>query len=168
MISTYQTPKRSKIAPAVRGRILLACEDILIAGELAAVFGRANLRSERAMDFKSACKLLKSGRFQVAFATPGVPGGSWEKLMDFARDTGQAVLFVIVARSFDLSDWGNCLKKGAFDVLDSISEISKAGEVAMQAFSAAHASVGQVSAQRKSVELHDLSAFNAKYPEITT
>jgi DNA-binding NtrC family response regulator len=168
MISTYQSPLGSKAAPAVRGRILIACEDESIAHELVAVFKQANRGSEQAMNFKTACKLLKSGRFQVVFATPGIPGGCWEKLMDFVRYAGQPVPFVIVARSFDLSDWGNCLHNGAFEVLDSISEISKAGEVAMQAFSAAHASVGQVSAQRKSVELHDLSAFNAKYPEITT
>jgi DNA-binding NtrC family response regulator len=168
MISTYQSPIGSKAATAIRGRILIACEDEPIAGELVAVLKQASLRSERAIDFEAACKLLKSGKFQVVFATPGFPGGSWEKLMNFARGTGQGVAFVIVARSFDLGDWGNCLKNGAFEVLDSISEISRASEVARQAFSAEVASMGKDSERREIVDLHDLSPFNAKFPEITT
>jgi DNA-binding NtrC family response regulator len=141
---------------------LIVCEDGQIADELLEVLKKADLRSELAMDFRSACKLLKTGNFQVVFTTPGVPGGSWEKLMEFVRGNGETISFVIVARSFDLSDWANCLKNGAFEVLDSMSEISRAGEVAVKAFSATWAIAGQKSTQR---ELVDTSAlFRAKMP----
>jgi DNA-binding NtrC family response regulator len=165
MINTYRSPTRSKTESPFKGRVLIACEDGRVADELVKILKTTNLRSERARDFTSACKSLKTGKFQVVFATPGVPGGSWEKLVDFAHGNGQAPSFVIVARSFDLRDWANCLKNGAFEVLDSISEIARAGEVAMQAFSAAFAVARQGSAQQEIVELHDLSPFNDKYPE---
>jgi DNA-binding NtrC family response regulator len=157
MVSTYQSPLRSKAPSASKGRILIACEDGQVAEELVEVLRRANLKSERAMDFTSACKLLKTGKFQVIFTTPGVPGGTWEKLMEFGRGSGKDLSFVVVARSFDLSDWANCLKNGAFEVLDSISEISSAGEVAMNAFLAAKAIAGRKSTRRVVVELPDLS-----------
>jgi DNA-binding NtrC family response regulator len=152
MISTYQIPLRSNAPSASKGRILIACENGQIADELAEVLKRAKLRSEQAVDFTSACKLLKTGKFQVVFTTPGIPGGSWEKLMEFGRGSGKTLSFVIVARSFDLSDWAECLKNGAFEVIDSISEISGAGEVAVNASSAARAIAGQESTRREIVE----------------
>ena len=170
MISTLQSPIRSKpvsrSTPKFKGRVLIVSEDGQVADELLTVLKRANLRSERARDFTSACKLLKTGKFQVIFATPRIPGGSWEKLRAFVESRGQALSFVIVARSYDLSDWGNCLKNGAFEVLDSISEISRAGDVAMQAFTAEWTIAKQESAQPELLQMHDLAAFSAQYPEV--
>ncbi len=168
MISTCQSPTGAKTGSTFQGRVLIACGDGQVADELVEILKTTNLRSERAMDFKSACKLLKTRKFRVVFATPDVRGGPWEKLMDFARSSGQALSFVIVARSFDMSDWANCLRNGAFEVLDSASEISRAGEVAMQALSAAFAVARQESARPETVELHELTPFRAKYPEVAT
>ncbi|HTC62004.1 MAG TPA: hypothetical protein VK709_04120 [Candidatus Saccharimonadales bacterium] len=170
MISTYQSPTRSKPTSTfkAKGRVLIACEDSQAADELVAILKKANLRPEWAKDFTSACKLLKTGKFHVVFATPRVSGDSWQKLMDFARGRGQALSFVIVARSFDLSDWASCLKYGAFEVLDSISEISRVGDVATQALSAAWALAGQASERHEIMELHDLTPFNAECPEVAT
>jgi DNA-binding NtrC family response regulator len=170
MISTCQSPSRSKTAPTFKnkGRVLIACEDGEVGDGLVEVLKTKNLKAERAVDFTSACKLLKTGKFQVVFATPRVPGGSWEKLLDFAHSKAQALAFVIVARSFDLSDWGNCLKNGAFEVLDSVSEISRAGEVAMQAISAAWATAGHEATLPGMLELHDLSPFSANCSKVET
>jgi DNA-binding NtrC family response regulator len=172
MMSTCESPTRSKpvarFTPTFKGRVLIACEDVQVADELVEVLKSTHLRLERAVNFTSACKLLKTGKFQVVFATPRIPGGSWKKLMDFAYSRGQTVSFVVVARSFDLSDWANCLKNGAFEVLDLVRELSRASDVAMQAFSAAWAIAGLESRRPEILELHDFSPFRAKYPEVAT
>ena len=172
MISTYRSPIRSRSASTLTSTskplVMIACEDGQVAEDLVAVVKRANLRSVWAKDLTSACKLLKTGTFQVIFATPRVSGDSWQRLMDFALSRSQTPSFVIVARSFDLSDWANCLKNGAFEVLDSISEISRAGEVATQALSAARTLAGQEFTQQEIPELHDFKPFRAQYPEAAT
>jgi DNA-binding NtrC family response regulator len=151
---------------STKGRILIVCDDPQVSEELLIALKSANLRPERAADFTSACKLLKSGKFQVVFATPRVPGGSWDKLMNFARSRYQALPFVVVARSFDMSDWANCLKNGAFEVLDSVNEISKAAEIATQAVSASWKIAEHEPIPQAIVKLHDLSAIGVKHPEV--
>jgi len=44
---------------------------------------------------------------------------------------------VLLARDFDLHQWAEALKDGAFDVLDVLYELPKAAEVATGAFRAA-------------------------------
>jgi DNA-binding NtrC family response regulator len=170
MISTFQSPNSSKTASTFKNktRVLIACEDGEVGDGLVEVLKTTSLKAERAVDFTSACKLLKTGKFQVVFATPRVSGGSWEKLLDFAHSKAQALSFVIVARSFDLNDWGNCLKNGAFEVLDSACEISRAGEVAMHAISATWAMAGHESTQPGILELNDLSTFSSNCSKAET
>ncbi len=116
-----------------RSRVLIACDDDLLAGELQITLHSAGLKSARTTSVRTARKHVGSGNFLVVFTVPILPDGSWPNLLEFARSRNLAPAFVVIARSFDLHEWGESFRNGAFDVLDALSEIPKAPEVASQA-----------------------------------
>ncbi len=121
--------------PVQKRRVLIAHDDHSIARKLGYIFRTAHLNSERVKTVRAACESLQSGRFQVVFAAPALCDGAWHQISDFAKGCKLAPPIVVVARAFDLQDWGESLKRGAFDVLDILNEIPKAAEMARQAFS---------------------------------
>jgi hypothetical protein len=64
--------------------------------------------------------------------------GSWKRLADLANYTDLPFVVVLVATNFDLRTWVGALEDGAFDVLDALDELPKAGETARRALWAAY------------------------------
>ena len=166
MMTALQTAKDAQSPSPFGGRILIACYDRSTAERLQAIFNVADLTSDCAKDFKGACNLLKSGDFQLVSATSKMADSAWRILMDISPANCPMPYFVVIACSFDLGDWADCLKYGAFDVLDSIGELARAAEVALNAFSLAFVNVVPRSEEMNLLERHDISGFRDNCPEI--
>jgi DNA-binding NtrC family response regulator len=110
--------------------ILVACDEDAVAERLRMIFRSSNFKSERTKTIKATCRSLISGRFQVVFTAPRLSDGAWQQLFEFSRRRELGLSVVVMARTFDMHDWGDSLKCGAFDVLDILEEIPKAAEVA--------------------------------------
>jgi len=74
----------------------------------------------------------------VVFCSPFLPDGSWKRLIDVANHFGLNFEVILVARTFDLSQWAEALQVGAFDVLDVLCDLPKAAEAAKRAFGTAY------------------------------
>jgi DNA-binding NtrC family response regulator len=119
-------------------RILIACEDQSTTERLKNIFREAGLISESTRSMTEACRSAKSGRFQVVVSTPTLSDGSWERLIGIAHHFDLGFEVVLWARNFDLMEWSEALKEGAFDVLDATRELPKAAEVIKRALWAAY------------------------------
>ena len=86
----------------------------------------------------AGCEAAKSGRFQVIVSTPLLRDGSWKRLTDIANHYDLGFEVVLWARNFDLAEWVEALKDGAFDVLDAMCEPPKALEATRRALWAAY------------------------------
>jgi DNA-binding NtrC family response regulator len=129
----------STIAKVPEGvRILIACEDQSTTERLNSIFREAGLISESVRSMTEACGSAKSGQFQVVVSTPTLSDGSWLRLIGIARHFDLAFEVVLWARNFDLLEWSEALKDGAFDVLDATRELPKAAEVIKRALWAAY------------------------------
>jgi len=67
----------------------------------------------------------KSGAFQVVVATPILSDGSWRRLIDVANHYNSEFVVILLARTFDLREWAEALRDGAFDVLDALNDLPK-------------------------------------------
>ena len=134
--------RQSIASPVMRipdgARILVACEDQLTMEQLNRVLRGAGLISESVRTMAEACSSAKSGRFQVVVSTPTLHDGSWERLIDMARYFDLGFEIVLLARNFDLMEWAEALKKGAFDVLNIPRELPKVAEAIKRALWAAY------------------------------
>jgi DNA-binding NtrC family response regulator len=142
-----QTPKASdKIGPSPElklrvpagARILIVCEDNSDTERLKDVLREEGFASEWVKSITAGCEAAKSGRFQVVVSTPLLRDGSWRRLTDIAYHYNLGFEVVLWARNFDLPDWGEALKEGAFDVLDAMCEQPKAVEATKRALWAAY------------------------------
>src|ERR1700730_18410864 len=106
--------------------------------ELKVVFRKAGLTSEVATTMTAGCESAISGRFQVLFSSPLLADGSWRRLIDFADHHALNFEVILLARTFDLNQWGEALQVGAFDVLDVLCDLPKAAETARRALGAHH------------------------------
>jgi len=118
-------------------RILIVCDDDPITECLKTVFREAGFSWKTAKNMTEGCESAKSGRFQLVVCPPLLSDGSWRRLIEVADHYDLSFEVVLLARNFDLNEWAQALKDGAFDVLDVISELPKAAEVATGAFRAA-------------------------------
>src|SRR6266446_135214 len=98
----------------------------------------AGFVSECARSITEGCEAAKSGRFQVVVSTPRMWDGTWRRLIDIANHYDLRFEVVLWARSFDLLEWTEALKDGAFDVLDAMCEQPKAVESTKRALWAAY------------------------------
>src|SRR5712691_11076443 len=64
--------------------------------------------------------------------------GSWRRLTDIANHYDLGFEVVLWARNFDLPDWAEALKEGAYDVLDAMCEQPRAVEATKRALWAAY------------------------------
>ena len=119
-------------------RILIVCDDNSDTDRLKGVLGEAGFVSEWARSITEGCEAAKSGRFQVVVSTPRMWDGSWRRLTDIANHYDLGFEVVLWARSFDLLEWTEALKEGAFDVLDAMCEQPKAVEATKRALWAAY------------------------------
>jgi DNA-binding NtrC family response regulator len=119
-------------------RLLVVTDDDSYVEQLIIIFKKAGFASEIARNVTDACDAAKSGRFQVVVTVPSMRDGSWQRLVDVAYHYDLRLEIILLARSFDLTEWAGALNDGAFDVLDVLHELPKAGKVATAAFWAAY------------------------------
>lgn len=123
------------VARSPEPQILIACDDDTVAGQLQTILRAARIESVCTKSIVTACYFAQCGRFPVIFTLPSLSDGSWRQIIDVCKYSRPAPAVVVVARSFDINEWGESLTYGAFDVLDSLQEIPRAAEVASRAFS---------------------------------
>jgi DNA-binding NtrC family response regulator len=119
-------------------RILIVCDDDSDTERLKTILREAGFVSEWAKCMTAGCEAAKSGRFQVIVSTPLLRDGSWRRLTDIANHYDLGFEVVLWARNFDLAEWVEALKDGAFDVLDAMCEPPKALETTRRALWAAY------------------------------
>jgi DNA-binding NtrC family response regulator len=119
-------------------RILIVCDDNSDSDRLKTVLQEAGFVSEHAKSITAGCEASKSGRFQVVVSTPLLRDGSWKRLTDIANHYDLGFEVVLWARNFDLAEWAEAMKDGAFDVLDVMCEAPKAVETSRRALWAAY------------------------------
>src|SRR3989442_13836116 len=128
ILETIDEPKShvgltSKVHP--QARILIVCDDDsdAEAERLKIIFREAGFISERARSMTVASESAKSGRFQVVVSTPILSDGSWRRLIDVANHYNSDFVIILLARTFDLREWAEALKDGAFDEMITKSEL---------------------------------------------
>ena len=138
--TTGESKTRSRLTLKVPdgARILIVCEDDSDTERLKTILQKAGFVSECARGITAGCDAAKSGRFQVVVSTPLLRDGSWRRLIDIANHYDLGFEVVLWARSFDLLEWTEALKDGAFDVLDAMCEQPKAVESTKRALWAAY------------------------------
>src|SRR6266436_5630223 len=119
-------------------RILIVCDDDSDTEWLKTVLLEAGLVSECARSITAGCEAARSGRFQAVVSTPLLSDGSWRRLIDISNHYDLGFEVVLWARTFDLAEWGEALKEGAFDVLDALCEVPRAVEAIKTALWAAY------------------------------
>jgi DNA-binding NtrC family response regulator len=118
-------------------RILMICDDPSITLPLTNVLLKAGFIVERVSNLAEGCESAKSGRFQVVVTAPLPKEGSWKRLIEISNHPEHAFAIVLLANNFDLYQWAEALKDGAFDVLDPFYGLPRAAEAARRAFWAA-------------------------------
>src|SRR2546421_11832485 len=119
-------------------RILIVCDDDSDTDRPKAVLQEVGFVSECAKSLSGGCEAAKSGRFQVVVSTPLLRDGSWRRFTDIANHYDLGFEVILWARTFDLAEWGEALKEGAFDVLDAVCELPRAVEAIKTALWAAY------------------------------
>jgi DNA-binding NtrC family response regulator len=122
-------------APAA-SRILIVSENDLDAAGLRTILDDAGLASETAGTITAACERAKSGEFQVIFSSCRMEDGSWRRLIDLAHHYDLNFEVILLARTICDIEWAEALQLGAFDVLDAVSDLSRAAAVARSAVGA--------------------------------
>ena len=128
--TTGESKTRSRLTLKVPdgARLLIVCDDDSDRERLKTTLQEAGFVSEAAKSITAGCEAAKSGRFQVVVSTPLLRDGSWRRLADIANHYGLGFEVVLWARNFDLAEWVEALKEGAFDVLDALCELPRAVE----------------------------------------
>ena len=119
-------------------RVLIVSENDSDTERLKTAFREAGLASESANSITAGCEAAKSGRFQVVFSTPHLADGSWMRLIDVAQLYDLSFELVLLAQTFELTQWAEALQVGAFDVLDMLCDLPKAPEAAKRALGTAY------------------------------
>src|SRR6266478_5466918 len=114
-------------------RILIVCDDDSDTEWLNTILRKAGLASECAKSITAGCEAAKSGRFQVVVSKPQLSDGSWRRLIDISNHYDLGFEVVLWTRNFDLPDWAEAMKDGAFDVLDARGERPNTIEAALWA-----------------------------------
>jgi len=117
---------------------MIVSDDNSDTDRLKGILREAGFVSEWARSITEGCEAAKSGRFQVVVSAPRMWDGSWRRLADIANHYDLGFEVVLWARSFDLLEWTEALKEGAFDVLDAMCEQPKAVESTKRALWAAY------------------------------
>ncbi len=138
--STGESKTRSRLTLKVPdgARILIVCEDDSDTEELKTILQKAGFVSECAKSITAGCEAARSGRFQAVVSTPLLRDGSWRRLIDIANHYDLGFEVILWARTFDLAEWVEALKEGAFEVLDAVRELPRAVEAIKTALSAAY------------------------------
>ena len=125
IIGESKTRSRLTLKVPDGARILIVCEDDSETERLKTTLQEAGFVSEGAKSITAGCEAAKSGQFQVVVSTPLLSDGSWRRLTDIANHYDLGFEVVLWARNFDLAEWVEALKEGAFDVLDALCELPR-------------------------------------------
>jgi hypothetical protein len=87
---------------------------------------------------KAGCDLARSGRFQVVITGPAVGDGSWEQLADIDSHNYPGFVVILLADGFERENPERLQDQGAFEILDTIHDLSRVGEIARRALWAAY------------------------------
>ncbi len=128
MIGESKTRSGSTLKVPDGARILIVCDDDSGTERLKTILQKAGIVSECTRSITAGCEAAKSGRFQVVVSTPLLRDGSWRRLTDIANHYDLGFEVVLWARNFDLAEWVEAIKEGAFDVLDALCELPRAVE----------------------------------------
>jgi DNA-binding NtrC family response regulator len=109
-------------------RFLIVSDDNSDTDRLKSILQEEGFVWEWVRNISEGCEAAKSGRFQVVISTPRMRDGSWRRLIDISSHYNLGFEVVLWARSFDLLEWTEALKEGAFDVLDAMCEQPRAVE----------------------------------------
>ena len=134
-ISTFAN---SRLKVPDEARILIVSDDDFLTERVNIVLREAGFISERAKSITLGCESARSGRFQVVITTPRLGDGSWRRLVDIASHYDLGFVVILLASTFDFSEWVEALENGAFDVLDVLHELPKAAEATKRALWAAY------------------------------
>jgi DNA-binding NtrC family response regulator len=126
------------VARVPEGSRLLIVDDDPNTAQLEAALGRVGIESKTVKSMTEACECARSGCFQAVLCKPLLSDGSWRRLVDIANHYDLGFEVVLVTRYCDLTAWAKTLNEGAFDVLDSLLNRSRAAEVATRALWAAY------------------------------
>jgi DNA-binding NtrC family response regulator len=137
-IDNNMTPLGSPLEIPDGARILIVCDDNSETDRLKTILQEEGFVWEWAKSITEGCEAAKSGRFQVVVSTPRMRDGSWGRLADIANHNDLGFEVVLWARTFDLLEWTEALKEGAFDILDAMCEQPKAVEATKRALWAAY------------------------------
>lgn len=116
-----------------RARILIVCNNEVDTDGLRTVLRDSGLACESARTITAACERARSGGFQVIFSSPYLEDGSWRRLIDLAHYHDLSFEVILLARTFSDKEWAEALQEGAFDLLDVLSDLARAAEVARSA-----------------------------------
>ena len=119
-------------------QVLIVCDDNSDADQLKEVLQKAGFASACAKSITAGCDAARSGQFQVVVSTPLLKDGSWRRLTDIARHYDLSFEVVLWARNFDLTEWAQAMKDGAFDVLDAVCKPPEVVEATKRALWAAY------------------------------
>jgi len=119
-----------------RASIFIVCNNEADAERLRTVLNEAGLPSRSARTITEACECARSGGIQVVFSSPYLEDGSWRRLVDLAHYYDLGFEVILLARTFSDKEWAEALQEGAFDVLDVLSDLARAAEVARSAVGA--------------------------------
>ena len=138
--TTVETEPSAGLTLRIPGetRILIVNDDNSETERLKTLFAGVGFMSETATGITDACEAAKSGRFQVVVSVPLLSDGSWRRLIDIANRHDLGFEVVLLARTFDLSQWAEALEDGAFDVLDVVHGLPKAAQTVKGALWAAY------------------------------
>lgn len=134
--NTISGSRRSVILPE-EARILIVSDDASITVPLTNAFRIAGLVVDCVTSLAEGCEFARSGRFQVVFTALSPGNRSWKRLVEISRRYSLGFMVVLLARNFDVYQWAEALKDGAFDVLDPFYELPRAAEAAKRALWAA-------------------------------
>jgi DNA-binding NtrC family response regulator len=127
-----------KLRVPEEARILIVSDDDSVMARLKSVLQEARIIPEAARSITAGCDLAKSGRFQAVISQPSLSDGSWARLVDVAHHFDLGFEVVLLASTFDLMQWAEALRDGAFDVLDSLYDLPRAAETLKRAVWAAY------------------------------
>jgi DNA-binding NtrC family response regulator len=144
--NTQTQGANSKISPSTslklnipeKARILIVCDDDVIAERLNIFLREAAFISERVKSITAGCASARSGQFQVVISTPVLADGSWRRLVDIASHYNLGFVVLLVSSSFDCNQSAEAQENGAFDVLEVLHELPKVAEVTKRALWAAY------------------------------
>ena len=109
-------------------KILIVTEDGSDAEQIRALLRKGGLDAECATDITTGGETVTSGRFQAVISSPRFKDGSWRQLIAIANRYNLHFEVLLWAQNFDLQEWTEALRDGAFDVLDAIRERARAVE----------------------------------------